>query len=641
MTLLKPQLSVRRLAVYSKGKAVYDQVFHKGVNIVRGMNSSGKSTIADFIFFSLGGDVSKWKAEAEACELVLTELEISGAVFTVKREITTKPRQPMQIFWGPFDRALSSSVAGWQIYPFQRSPQKESFSQALFRALDLPDAKGDADSNLTMHQLLRLMYVDQMTQVSELMRSEGFDTALTRTTVGDLLFGIYDDDLYAKELLIRAKQKDLENAASQFDSVRSILGDSDFEVDVVKIQKAIAEAKSHEEGVDAEIKKLIGAQNSAVQRTDALDKLRQEVSLTRQNLIDAETESEQGQFEIADSREFLSSLRRRLNALDEATITRDSLAAVSFEYCPQCLSAIPKEHASGQCSLCKQPVSKEGERAQLLRMRQELALQVKESDKLLREKETTLSKIVIRLPVLRERAHTEQHRFDEAVGQVRSARDERLDALLVERGGAASKVEFLHKQVKAISILEGLRLRHSQLKGEIDSLALDIKTKRAQQQRRRTEAAQRVETYTLELLRKDLPLEDSFQNAKSVSLDFAKNAFAVDGRNWFSASSITYLKNSVHFGIFFASLDLDFFRYPRFILDDNIEDKGMQEARSQNFQRAIVEMARRFQVEHQIIFTTSMIDPKLDNSPLCVGPFYTDKHKSLAMSAPNPGRAAE
>ena len=112
-------------------------------------------------------------------------------------------------------------------------------------------------------------------------------------------------------------------------------------------------------------------------------------------------------------------------------------------------------------------------------------------------------------------------------------------------------------------------------------------------------------------------------------MDFRLNTFSVDGSNEFSASSITYLKNCVHFGIFFASLDLDFMRYPRLIVCDNMEDKGMEEARSQNFQTAVSRLSKEANVPHQIIFTTSMIAHELNTSPPCIGQQFDENHKSL------------
>ena len=51
MTLFKPTLILKRLAIYSGSYVAYDENFHSGVNVIRGANSSGKSTILNFIFF--------------------------------------------------------------------------------------------------------------------------------------------------------------------------------------------------------------------------------------------------------------------------------------------------------------------------------------------------------------------------------------------------------------------------------------------------------------------------------------------------------------------------------------------------------------------------------------------------------------
>ncbi len=233
MTLLKPHLSLRRLAVYHRGDTVYDEIYKKGVNIIRGSNSSGKSTIADFIFFALGGDIKVWKPEAERCEYVMAEVEINEAVFTLKRSVSDSRMKPMALFWGPFEKAIKSGAKGWQLFPFQRSANKESYSQVLFRILGFPEVRSDLGNNITMHQVLRLIYVDQLSSVQSLMRDEMFDSPLTRKTVGDVLFGIYDDSLYKAELDLRDRQKELEHATSQFQSILEIFGQSEQTIELL------------------------------------------------------------------------------------------------------------------------------------------------------------------------------------------------------------------------------------------------------------------------------------------------------------------------------------------------------------------------------------------------------------------------
>ena len=251
MILHKPFLCLNRLALYGKGKVVYDQLFRKGVNIIRGSNGSGKSTVADFIFFVLGGDLNSWKLEAEWCDFVMAEVSVNDVLITIKRQITASKRQGMLIYWGSFENAKSNAVEGWQQFSFQRSAQKDSFSQVLFNALELPEVKGDFDSNITMHQLLRLIYVDQLSAVDSLMRQEDFDSPLTRQTVSDLLLGVYDDSLYSNELSLRSKQRELEDSSQQLNSLLNVLGDVQDTIDLSSVLETISETTRQQQRVTA------------------------------------------------------------------------------------------------------------------------------------------------------------------------------------------------------------------------------------------------------------------------------------------------------------------------------------------------------------------------------------------------------
>ncbi len=55
----------------------------------------------------------------------------------------------------------------------------------------------------------------------------------------------------------------------------------------------------------------------------------------------------------------------------------------------------------------------------------------------------------------------------------------------------------------------------------------------------------------------------------------------------------------------------------------------MEQIRSQNFQQLIIKLSEKYDLEHQIIFTTSMIDPKLEDTNYCIGQHYTVTNKSL------------
>jgi hypothetical protein len=67
------------------------------------------------------------------------------------------------------------------------------------------------------------------------------------------------------------------------------------------------------------------------------------------------------------------------------------------------------------------------------------------------------------------------------------------------------------------------------------------------------------------------------------------------------------------------------------MLFDNIEDKGMVEERSWNFQRMLVSRSSQSEHLHQIIFTTSKIAPELEGTHFVVGRKYTKAAPSLAV----------
>ena len=136
------------------------------------------------------------------------------------------------------------------------------------------------------------------------------------------------------------------------------------------------------------------------------------------------------------------------------------------------------------------------------------------------------------------------------------------------------------------------------------------------------------------MLQHDLSRQTEFLNAtpNDININFKANCMEFQGSFNYSASSNTYLKNAIRFAIFFSSIKNDFFRYPRFIMCDNIEDKGMEQERSQNFQQLLVDICNTMEDEdYQMIISTSMIKPELNNTQMCVGNDYTEGNKALKL----------
>ncbi len=633
MIFKEPLLILRRLVVIDRTIAVYDQTFHDGVNIIRGRNSSGKSTILDFIFYALGGDFTGWKPEAESCQSVMAELEINEAILTVRRGVTNKKNQPMEIFWGSMDDAGRSPFQGWEVHPFRRTDNKASFSQVLFNVLKMPEVRNEQTANLTMHQLLRLICVDQLSNVNSLLRDEQWDSPTTRKTVGDLLYGLYDDQLYADELELRNAERDLEKGRNEHASLQHALLETGQMVDLAEIDKQSSRVNTQLELIRSAILEAQGnyeipnAPNDSEELQQVETKLRQ----AKIKYAEAAKQKDTLALEVEDSKEFIENLQRRLKSLDESIAAERALGRLTLQLCPECLQPLNDEHAEGRCFLCKKPAPPDGYQKQIARMRNELSAQIHESGILLEKKHAALlSKEQESNISLSELAPLEG-RFADLVARLRSRRDAQLDDMLEKKGTLEGLLKFLDSQRKLAARLQDTFNRIGKLELKVKTLNQRIRSARERQDARRSEAEHCINRYALEFLKRDLEREELFGLANKVTVDFERNLCLVDGRSSFSASSISYLKAAVHFSLLFASLELEFFRYPKLVVNDNIEDKGMEEERSQNLQKIVVEISKRSNVRHQIIMATSKIDPSLETPEFCIGPSYTLQNKTLQI----------
>ena len=629
----KPYLLLRRLVIYNHlGKVAYDQTFHDRLNIIRGENSSGKSTIANFIFYALGGDFNNWTSEALLCTDVYAQVVINDVTLTLSRKVTDKSFQPMSIFYGSLDDAIKARNEGWMVYPYKQTENLKSFSNILFEALNYPETRADTDNKITMHQILRLMYIDQDSPIQNLFRFERFDLSLVRQAISELLLGIYDDSLYNDRLVIRDLRKDLDEKSKKLAGIKSafkltgnIITRSDIEAQIQHAEAGLAK-------LDEQILIVSSAENIPrnLNAKSNLELLQAELREAQEQAASALDEVHRLDDQILDSSFFLETLQKRIQAIEDSIYTKGVFGTMPIYQCPQCLNEIRKQETADICSLCKEPITVEENKSQSLRIKQELLLQIKESSELLKEKTERNNTNKINLKAILSRVRLKQKEFDLAVRATTTNRDATLNKLYSEKGAAEVAIAHLIEQRKTVELLETLSAECDALTADINRLAGQISDKEYRQKQRFEAAQTGITNIARYILQNDLPRQDEFRRSSLINIEYADDVFNVDGKFNFSASSNTYLKNAVRFAIFFASLSHPTFRYPRFILCDNVEDKGMEQLRSQNFQRIVARLSKNAPSNHQIILTTSMIDPELNNDiEICVGDFYTHENKTL------------
>lgn len=634
-------LFVNRLRVIAAdGGVAYDERFHHGVNIIRGDNSSGKSTITQLLFYALGGHCPHFVAEVSRCREVFVEVQAGAATMTLSRPITVSrtggvlAKQPMTIHWGTLDEAVSQTCDSHQ-FGYAATSQRQSFSAALFDLLQIPHAH--ADSAITMHQLLRLMYVDQDTPSQMLFCYEPFDRQEIRESVADLLMGIFDHTLYDSKKRQRSLQDELKENRLRTKTLISLMPFKELtttdainahirekEEQIRRLQTTIAQCRKQ------------GAPPAAAPFSQT-QHLREQVATLRQTLHRQEDDRATLLTDITDTSLFLSELRRKHNALLRAMSTRQVMGSLTLTHCPECLRPLPLHAAPGTCHLCRQPLATADGITPSRRIAMELGFQIQDSERILTQQQQRLTALDADLAATRSSLRAQQQSLDAALADARPTHAARLEDLVYQKGLLEGQLSESHALLRTATLHERLLSQQAQLQGDLAAVERDIQQKTAAQQQRRQEVMAAIGRHGAYLLNHDMRREATFASASAADfcVDFSNNTMFLASRHAkHSASSTFVLKLAARFAIFLASLDVPFMRYPRFLLADNMEDKGIEPQRAQELQRTLIHLLSRYpQDTYQLIYTTSYITPDLNQSPYTVGPYYTVDHKSLQLES--------
>ncbi len=635
MTILNPSFFVSKLKVFQAGHEAFSCVFHKGVNVIRGRNSSGKTTVMDLLAFSLGAENISLKPTALLCSFTMVEVLLNNNLACFKREISSESMRPLSIFWGSMDKALNSSPSQWQTYPFKRSEKSLSFSQVILNALDMPLAQGEGASILTMHQILRVLYADQPSLHSPIFRNDNFDRALTRETIGDYLCGIFDDKLYSS--LIRLKQVDAELSTKivELKSIFKVLGRSGQSQHVSFIDDKIKELREKKEKINGELISLKESNNSSVNDKNA-DKTK--TNNLRKNLNKAKEEEVKNidsihmlEMEIADSEMFINELESRLRSLNESSIARDYFSNVKFQFCPSCLSEL-NISSENECSLCKNHAPEGSDAPQLLRMKNEISIQLKESRDLLEHNYVKLRELKSQSPALKQKVRDLIREYEEVSKVWENAYEIEFETLTKALGRVEEEIKQACELQKLSDVISALQKDRDSLQSEKERLSSLIESLESKEEYRKKDISKTIENIMKRLLKKDLPLQTEFIDPRKVNFSFADNTVYVNGSKYFSESSAVVLRHLFHLALLTASIEKKYMRLPRFLMLDGIDDGGMEKERSHNLQKIIVQETQSYQYDFQIIYATSEINPEYENTDLIVGRYFNPDDKSLKIN---------
>lgn len=625
MTQSKQFLIVNRLVISSRANFIYDQKFYVGVNIIRGDNGTGKSTVMDLLFFVLGGDVKEWTEEQSRCDFVMCEIRVSGRLLTIKREIASP--NSMHIYEGKLD--LNAPAAQFLVLPYRVTDRRESFSQVLFDFIGLPRYKKDDSVTLTMHQILRLIYVDQITPPNKILRQESsnFDGYSNRLAIGEYLLGI--DDLGSH--MLRQEKNKLEKESEGIEAERraifKVLGRHSVNVDENSLIEEIHELNREKSDLQASA----GAVSQEPVSTDinvAVQNMASQVASEKAYLLELEEDRVRISTEVVENELFINSLEFRLRSIVEASEVNEEIGSMDFKFCPSCLTPINGSVEHGTCRLCKSAKAFDLRGRGYLAERTSLQFQLAESKEILTKRRAELLRVGQKIA---QSSTLVELSLSQYIPMGIRSNDPRYYADAMRLGFIEKQLEQLAENLTIVREIDASAQKLGDINGKIERITELLVAAIEQTAGRRSEVAENISELVIKILKHDLGYETAFTDASHFDFDFGRDAMRLDGKSKFSASSMTLLKNAFRFAIFYLSVVDENMRYPRLLIMDNIEDKGMVPARSQAFQRTIVECCSHLSGEYQLIFATSMIDPDLDNTEFCRGPRYAIGEHTLAL----------
>lgn len=630
---IRPFLLVKRLLVLKSGKAVYDQDFKLGINIIRGDNGTGKTTIMDLLHFALGAELTDWTEEQERCDDTIVEVLLNYHSYVLRREIVESGKSAMYFYEGTVDEALQDSEH-WLRYPSMRSSDTHSYSQQLFDLLSLPTHKTDESKNLTMHQILRLMYVDQLSETTRLLKEDKkYDNDSMRRAIGEYMLGIDDLESHNLRQELIVANRGFDSVNSELKAIYRFVGSDDAilrgnqidseikrltsEIDQLEVERAQVRQQKYEV-LDKKIRNRIQSVNEALEefsvREYELKQRRDEIST-----------------ELVDTSLFLNSLIDRKTALEQSRVASDVIGELVFKYCPACLTPLDNHVEEGHCVLCKSDLTANARYYSYIQMANEINFQINESEKLIERFHEEIDGINSDLALITKRIRTLKEEYIEY-----SSNADQVDLMLSQIGSEIgyrrNEIESFESKRSMVAQIDDLVERKESLNRRIIQLQDQLDRLTELTKDRHTFVYTDIELKAKAIIAADGGYENVFEDVEEVTLDFGRDKMFVNGRSKFSASSMTIMKNSIRVAIFLHCVEDTLARFPRFLMLDNVEDKGMTPERSQNFQRVIIEACDSMEDDYQLIFTTSMIDPELNKSEYVIGPFYKKGEHTLQLT---------
>ena len=461
---------------------------------------------------------------------------------------------------------------------------------------------------MTLHQLLRFVYKKQSDSSTYILNQEDWDSSLKREAIQDYLLGFYDNELYDARIKLKSYEKDVAKYTTEINSIKTILVNSDIGVKTTSLTEFCEDVEKENNSLYEEVKKIKEQEiaNFKSQNKD-IEELTEENLLLKNKVHSGVENLSNLDMEIKDNSMFINELENKINSIKDS-IKLKSLTSnlIEFEVCPSCFSKVTKKHTDN-CSLCNSENPSVSVEVNLLKMKNELEIQLNESKLILQKKKQTYRDIIESNRIIESKLENNTKKLNILMASIDITRDKKLYELFNKIGINEERIETFRKLEKLSLKIQELVDKRNEANNFVSTCKDTIASREDVIQSRKDSVNHTIFRYMRDLLKEDISEKDDFQNIVKVNFDFAMNEISINSKNVFSESSMFLINNMLHFAILLASLEHDFIRVPKLLILDGIENGGMSEKRSKNFQKILKKHTEDLSYKYQIFITTRSI----------------------------------
>jgi predicted nucleic acid-binding Zn-ribbon protein len=184
--------------------------------------------------------------------------------------------------------------------------------------------------------------------------------------------------------------------------------------------------------------------------------------------------------------------------------------------------------------------------SQALRLRNEIAVQLKESRGLMEARDLEISELKNALPQIAAAVRRLEKEYRDSGESWSSEVETAVEQAARRLGALDEEIKQAYQRRQLASIVAELQEKRDKLRNEEAKLTDRVTALVAKQSQRREEVAVAVAKNAMRLLREDLPRQKEFIDPRSFVFDFVENSVYVNGAKHFSESSTVLLRHVFH-----------------------------------------------------------------------------------------------